>query len=73
MQCLVFFCLYSDITKIQNGIGDKIGALEQAIAMLLAGVVIGFVYGWKLTLVIIAMSPLMIIAAFLTGKVKIKP
>lgn len=59
----------SGVTKVQNGIGDKIGALQHAIFMLLGGIVIGFIYGWKLTLVIIAMSPLLFIGAFATGKV----
>lgn len=58
-----------DITKIQTGIGDKIGSLIQAVSMLLGGFVIGFIYSWKLTLVIIAMTPLIGIAAFGTGKV----
>lgn len=61
--------LADDITKIQNGIGDKIGSLQQAIAMLVAGMAIGFGYGWQLTLVIMAMSPLLIFAAYITGKV----
>ena len=60
---------YSDITKIQTGIGDKIGSLQQAIAMLLAGFVIGFTYSWKMTLVIIAMSPIMGVSAYISGKV----
>lgn len=61
---------FSDITKIQTGIGDKIGSLVQAVSMLLGGFIIGFIYSWKLTLVIIACTPLILIAAFATGKVK---
>uniref|UniRef100_A0A7M5VBZ8 Uncharacterized protein n=1 Tax=Clytia hemisphaerica TaxID=252671 RepID=A0A7M5VBZ8_9CNID len=61
--------LADGVTKVQNGIGDKIGSLQHAIAMLVGGIIIGFIYGWKLTLVIIAMSPLLFIGAFATGKV----
>lgn len=68
---VILFLKFSDITKIQNGIGDKIGSLQQAIAMLVAGMAIGFGYGWQLTLVIMAMSPLLIFAAYITGKVSV--
>lgn len=33
--------------------------------------IIGFWFGWKLSLVIVAMSPLMIVASFLMTKVRI--
>ena len=49
----------SDVAKIQEGFGDKIGNFFQWIAAAVAGVIIGFVYGWKLTLVIFAVSPLL--------------
>jgi len=35
----------------------------------LAGFVVGFIYGWKLTLVILAISPLLAGSAFLMTKV----
>ena len=59
----------SDIHKIQDGIGDKVGTLIQWICGAIAGFVIGFVYGWKLTLVILAVSPLLVVSAGLFGKV----
>ena len=51
----------SDVNKIQEGIGDKIGTFFQWTCAFLAGVIIGFVYGWLLTLVILAVSPLLAI------------
>ena len=40
-----------------------------SITLVLVGFVLGFVYGWKLTLVIIAVSPLIAIAGGIMGKV----
>ena len=41
----------------------------QAITIVLVGFIMGFVYGWKLTLVIIAISPLLMIAGGIMAKV----
>ena len=43
-----------------EGIGDKIGNFFQWFSTFVAGIVIGFVYGWKLTLVIMSVSPLLV-------------
>ncbi|XP_049439803.1 ATP-binding cassette, sub-family B (MDR/TAP), member 4 [Epinephelus fuscoguttatus] len=61
--------LTDDIYKIQEGIGDKAGKLVYAIASLLSSFIIGFIKGWKLTLVILAVSPLLGISAALFSKV----
>ncbi|XP_053373101.1 ATP-dependent translocase ABCB1-like isoform X2 [Mercenaria mercenaria] len=60
--------LTSDISKIHDGIGDKIGTFVQWFTAFLMGFTIGFVYGWKLTLVVIAISPLLAGAAFVMSK-----
>jgi len=54
---------------VLDGIGHKIGMFIHAITIAILGLVMGFVYGWKLTLVIIAVSPLLVIAGGLMGKV----
>ncbi|XP_065439340.1 ATP-dependent translocase ABCB1-like isoform X2 [Chrysemys picta bellii] len=55
--------LTADINTIQEGIGDKFCIFVQFFATFLTGIVIGFVYGWKLTLVILSVSPLLAAAA----------
>ena len=40
-----------------------------SITLVIVGFIMGFVYGWKLTLVIIAISPLIAIAGGIMGKV----
>lgn len=61
----------SDVYKIQEGIGDKLGLLIQAYANFIISFVISFTIGWKLTLVMLAVSPLMVITAALYNKVKV--
>lgn len=58
-----------DLNKISDGIGHKIGLFIQAMTMFLAGFAMGFAYGWKLTLVILAVAPLLAVAGGIVGKV----
>jgi len=53
--------LYSDVNKIREGIGDKVANCLQWTAAFVSGLIIGIAYGWKLALVIIAVSPLLVI------------
>uniref|UniRef100_A0A667Z073 ATP-binding cassette, sub-family B (MDR/TAP), member 4 n=1 Tax=Myripristis murdjan TaxID=586833 RepID=A0A667Z073_9TELE len=48
--------LTDDVYKIQEGIGDKVGMLIQSFTTFLSSFVIGFIKGWKLTLVGFALS-----------------
>ncbi|XP_067865081.1 ATP-dependent translocase ABCB1-like isoform X3 [Heterodontus francisci] len=63
--------LTADINKINEGIGDKIGLLFQCISTFAGGIIIGFVRGWKLTLVILAASPLLALSAALWSKLTV--
>ncbi|KAJ8004768.1 hypothetical protein DPEC_G00139710 [Dallia pectoralis] len=68
--------LTDDINTINEGLGDKICVFVQFFSTFLSGFIIGFVLGWKLTLAILAVSPLLagsvaawsIILASLTSK-----
>lgn len=62
-------CICSDVYKIQEGIGDKVGMLIQSFSSFIAAFVIGFTQGWKLTLVILSVSPALGISAALFSKV----
>lgn len=52
----------SDVNKVKEGIGDKVGNALQWFFTFIAGMVIGFIKGWKLSLVILAVSPLLAIS-----------
>ncbi|XP_078573249.1 ATP-dependent translocase ABCB1-like isoform X2 [Branchiostoma floridae x Branchiostoma japonicum] len=60
--------LADDVNKINEGISDKCGIFLQWFTAFIAGFVIGFIYGWKMALVIMAVSPLLGIVAFLMTK-----
>ncbi|XP_065484687.1 ATP-binding cassette sub-family B member 5 [Caloenas nicobarica] len=55
--------LTDDINTIHEGIGDKICIFVQFFSTFLTGIIIGFIHGWKLTLVILSVSPLLAVSA----------
>ncbi|RMC04951.1 hypothetical protein DUI87_18129 [Hirundo rustica rustica] len=61
--------LLDDVSKINDGIGDKIGLLVQALTTFVTGFIVGLIRGWKLTLVILAVSPVLGLSAALWAKV----
>ncbi|XP_041487598.1 bile salt export pump [Microtus oregoni] len=56
-----------DINKINEAIADQMALFIQRMMTALSGFVIGFYRGWKLTLVIISVSPLIGIGAAIIG------
>ncbi|XP_004582336.2 ATP-dependent translocase ABCB1 isoform X2 [Ochotona princeps] len=61
--------LTDDVSKINEGIGDKIGMFFQSVATFLIGFIVGFTRGWKLTLVILAISPVLGLSAAIWAKI----
>uniref|UniRef100_A0A8C9AT55 ATP-binding cassette sub-family B member 5 n=1 Tax=Prolemur simus TaxID=1328070 RepID=A0A8C9AT55_PROSS len=55
--------MMDDINKISDGIGDGIALLFQNLSTFSIGLVIGLVKGWKLTLVTLSTSPLIMASA----------
>lgn len=52
-----------DINKINNAIADQMSIFIERISTFVFGFMVGFIGGWKLTLVVIAVSPLIGIGA----------
>lgn len=69
MEMLFILRMCSDVYKIQEGIGDKAGMLVQAFTTFFSSFIIGFTKGWKLTLVILAVSPALGVSAAVFSKV----
>ncbi|XP_007447541.1 PREDICTED: multidrug resistance protein 1 [Lipotes vexillifer] len=61
--------LTDDVSKINEGIGDKIGIFFQSMATFFTGFIVGFTQGWKLTLVILALSPVLGLSAAIWAKI----
>ncbi|KAI0558615.1 ABC transporter [Gracilaria domingensis] len=57
-----------DVNLIQAGIGEKVATAVQFIVTFITGFIIAFIYGWKLTLIILAISPLLALGGVLFGK-----
>ncbi|CAF0756890.1 unnamed protein product [Adineta steineri] len=64
--------LVDDLDKIKNGINEKMPDFMSLLARMLGSLVYALVIGWKLTLVFLSISPLIIISFNLTVKVIIK-
>ncbi|KAG7330976.1 hypothetical protein KOW79_004945 [Hemibagrus wyckioides] len=52
-----------DINKVNNAIADQVAIFIERISTFIFGFLVGFIGGWKLTLVVIAVSPLIGLAA----------
>lgn len=71
--------LFDDISKVQNGVGDKVGLCLQSASQVhiyaltvytcnfqvLAGIVVGFYFGWEMALVILACTPIIAATGYL--------
>lgn len=60
---------HSDVNKINEAIADQVAIFIQRLTTFVCGFLLGFVSGWKLTLVIIAVSPLIGVGAAVYGLV----
>ncbi len=67
-EVLPFLC--SDINKITNAIADQVSIFIERLSTFVFGFMVGFIGGWKLTLVVIAVSPLIGLAAALMAMVR---
>jgi ATP-binding cassette subfamily B (MDR/TAP) protein 1 len=61
--------LNSNIDKIHDGIGDKLGLLVQLSAKFVISIVIAFFRGWKMTLVMLSLAPFIWIVSIISSKV----
>ena len=60
--------LSSDTALLNSVASQNLSASLSAVTSLLTGVIIGFVYSWRLALVILVLSPLMVIGGFMEAK-----
>lgn len=61
-----------DINKIQKGTGDKLGLAIQSISTAIVGVLVGFLRSWRLALVVVAVSLVLVIPVFAVSAVLVK-
>ncbi|KAK6748563.1 hypothetical protein RB195_001282 [Necator americanus] len=56
--------LFDNLERVKEGTGDKIGLMFQYTSQFLTGFVIAFTHSWKLTLVMLAVTPLQALCGF---------
>ena len=54
---------------IETGIGEKLALTVQQLSMFLAGIFIGFIYGWELALIMCCSIPILVTILGLLGRV----
>nr|CAD7445469.1 unnamed protein product [Timema bartmani] len=62
--------LTEDLDKLQDGIGEKIGIFMYLMVSFVSSVIMSFIYGWKLTLVVLSCAPIIIAAQSVVAKVQ---
>ncbi|KAK0397958.1 hypothetical protein QR680_002358 [Steinernema hermaphroditum] len=60
--------LFDNLERIKEGTGDKCALFIQFLSQFLAGLAIAFAYDWKLTLIMLAFSPLMMLSGAFIAK-----
>ncbi|XP_012236010.1 multidrug resistance protein homolog 49 isoform X2 [Linepithema humile] len=59
-----------DLDKMKEGIGEKLSIFVYLTTSFISSIIISFVYGWKLTLVVLSCAPIIIIATAIVAKVQ---
>lgn len=58
-----------DLQKYKDGVGDKIGMAVYYCSVFVGSIILSLVQGWKLTLVILSVTPLLILPGAISAKV----
>lgn len=59
-----------DLDKMKDGISEKLGVFTYLMVSFISSIIISFVYGWKLTLVVLSCAPIIVIATAVVAKVQ---
>ena len=62
--------LSKDTALLNSITSTAIGALITSAVNLISGIIIGFIYSWRLSLVMLGLSPLMVIGGFMEAKLQ---
>ena len=68
---MLHYIFISDINKIYSGIGDKLSLFVQWLVTFFAGFAVGFYEDYRLTLFLLAFSPLLIVSGSFLSRITI--
>ena len=60
---------FRGVSAIYRGIGDNVANVMQWMSTFLVAFIVGFIRDWRLTLVLIGVTPLLFVSAVLFAKV----
>lgn len=66
----IIFFDFRDLDKMKDGIGEKLGIFTYLMVSFISSIIISFIYGWKLTLVVLSCAPVIVIATAVVAKVQ---
>ncbi|VDK52197.1 unnamed protein product [Cylicostephanus goldi] len=59
---------FDNLERVKEGTGDKLGLLIQFVAQFFGGFIVAFTYDWKLTLIMMSLSPFTIVSGAFISK-----
>lgn len=62
--------LFSDVIKLEEGIGDKVSAFVYSLTTAIGCIVMAMLKGWKLALLCLTTTPVTFLLVGLTGRVR---
>lgn len=68
--CITTLILSRDLDKMKEGISEKLGIFTYLMVSFISSIIISFIYGWKLTLVVLSCAPIIVIATAIVAKVQ---
>ncbi|CAJ0587561.1 unnamed protein product, partial [Mesorhabditis spiculigera] len=60
--------LFDAMERVREGLGDKMGMMVQFTSQFFGGLIVALCYDWRLTLIMMALSPLLIICGLFIAK-----
>ncbi|KAE9555670.1 hypothetical protein FO519_001141 [Halicephalobus sp. NKZ332] len=60
--------LFDNLERVKEGTGDKVALAVQFLAQFFGGFIVAFIYDWKLTLIMLSLSPFMVICGVFIAK-----
>ncbi|KAH7697576.1 multi-drug resistance protein 1, partial [Aphelenchoides avenae] len=63
---------FSNLERVKEGTGDKVGLALQFISQFLSGFIIAFAYNWKLTLIMMSLTPFLVVCGWFMSRIMAK-
>ena len=72
MQYNITLTNFSDLERVREGLGDKLSLFIQMVSAFFAGFIVGFIYNWQMSLVMLLFAPFLALTNSWMGKMAAK-